>query len=123
LELSTAVQRRAAEATAEQPEDAPPAPSSSPWMTVAQAARYAAVSTDLIYLACERNELRHVRIGGRRSIRLKRDWLDQWLEQHTRGATAPTATGHSDRDETPLRATTEAGSPSGSSQPRPAPQR
>jgi len=63
----------------------------SPWMTVAVAARYAAVSTDLIYLACERNELRHVRIGGRRSIRVRVEWIDAWLERFGQGGEAKRA--------------------------------
>ena len=53
----------------------------SPWFKVQDAARYAGVSTDTIYTACERGELRHVRIGGRRAIRLKGEWIDAWLEQ------------------------------------------
>jgi excisionase family DNA binding protein len=69
-------------------EDVPPAASVSPWMTVAAAARYAGVSSDLIYSACARNELRHVRVGGRRSIRLRAAWIDAWLERHARGANA-----------------------------------
>jgi excisionase family DNA binding protein len=46
------------------------------------------VSTDSIYFACARGELRHVRIGGRRSIRLRAAWLDAWLERHARGQQA-----------------------------------
>ena len=55
------------------------------WFTVSEGAEYAGVSRDTIYTACERRELRHVRIGGRRSIRLKPEWIDSWLERHTRG--------------------------------------
>ena len=41
------------------------------WLTVSEGAEYAGVSRDTIYTACERRELHHARIGGRRSIRLK----------------------------------------------------
>lgn len=54
------------------------------WFTVSEGAEYAGVSRDTIYTACERRELRHVRIGGRRSIRIKPEWIDTWLERHTR---------------------------------------
>jgi excisionase family DNA binding protein len=69
------------------------------WFTVTEGAEYAGVSRDTIYIACERGELRHARIGGRRSIRLKREWIDAWLEQHARGAivaraNAPGGSGH-----------------------------
>jgi excisionase family DNA binding protein len=43
------------------------------WLTVAEGAAYSGVSRDTIYTACERREIRHVRIGGRRSIRLKHE--------------------------------------------------
>jgi excisionase family DNA binding protein len=56
------------------------------WFTVSEGAQYAGVSRDTIYTACERRELHHARIGGRRSIRLKPEWIDAWLEQHARGA-------------------------------------
>ena len=59
------------------------------WMNVSEGAEYANVSRDTIYTAVERGELRHVRIGGRRSIRLKREWIDEWLERHTRASLAP----------------------------------
>jgi excisionase family DNA binding protein len=55
------------------------------WLTVAEAAEYSGVSRDTIYTACERREIRHARVGGRRAIRLKPEWIDAWLEQHTRG--------------------------------------
>ena len=56
------------------------------WLTVAEGAEYSGVSRDTIYTACARRELRHARVHGRRAIRLKPEWIDAWLEQHTRGA-------------------------------------
>jgi len=55
-----------------------------PWLTVGEGAEYANVSRDTIYTACERKELRHVRIGGRRTIRLRPMWIDARLEEHAR---------------------------------------
>ena len=56
------------------------------WLNVAEGADYAGVCRDTIYTACEIGELRHVRVGGRRAIRLKAEWIDEWFERHTRGA-------------------------------------
>ena len=56
------------------------------WLTVAEGAEFSSVSRDTIYTACERREVRHARIGGRRSIRLKPEWIDAWLERHAREA-------------------------------------
>jgi excisionase family DNA binding protein len=56
------------------------------WLNVAEGAEYAGVSRDTIYTGCERRELRHARVAGRRAIRLKREWIDAWLEQHAQGA-------------------------------------
>jgi excisionase family DNA binding protein len=56
------------------------------WLTVTDGAEYAGVSRDTIYTACERRELQHARVGGRRAIRLKTAWIDGWLERHTQGA-------------------------------------
>ena len=53
------------------------------WLNVADAAEHAGVCRDTIYTAVERGELRHVRIGGRRSIRVKCVWIDEWLERGT----------------------------------------
>jgi excisionase family DNA binding protein len=56
-----------------------------PWLTVHDAAAYAAVSLDTIYTACERGKLRHVKVGGRKAIRLRVEWIDEWLERHATG--------------------------------------
>ncbi len=63
------------------------------WLTVAEAAQYAGVSRDTIYTACERREIRHARVGGRRAIRLKPDWIDAWLERHALDAQDPRMVG------------------------------
>jgi len=65
-----------------------------PWLNVTEGAEYAGVSRDTIYTACERGELRHARIGGRRAIRLKPAWIDEWLEKHTRGPEASRTLEH-----------------------------
>jgi excisionase family DNA binding protein len=61
------------------------------WLTVSDAAQHANLSKDTIYTACERGDLRHARVGGRRSIRLRAEWIDAWLEQHARERCAPAA--------------------------------
>ena len=58
------------------------------WLNVADAAEHAGVCRDTIYTAVERGELRHVRIGGRRSIRVSAAWVDAWMESGDRPATA-----------------------------------
>lgn len=58
------------------------------WLNVAEAAEYAGLSRDTIYTACERREIHHARVGGRRAIRLKREWIDAWLERHAVSSTS-----------------------------------
>ena len=53
-----------------------------PWLKVAEAAEYTGLSRDTIYTACERGELRHAHVGGRRKILLRPQWIDAWLERH-----------------------------------------
>ena len=57
-----------------------------PWLNVSEAAEYAGLSRDTIYTACERDSLRHTRVGGRRTIRIKPASIDEWLERYSRGA-------------------------------------
>ena len=55
------------------------------WLTVAEGAEYSGVSRDTIYTACERGELQHARVGGRRAIRIKPAWgVDRCLAGTTR---------------------------------------
>jgi excisionase family DNA binding protein len=55
------------------------------WLRVAEAAEYTGLSRDTIYTACERDELRHVHVNGRRKILLRPQWIDAWLERHASG--------------------------------------
>jgi len=66
------------------PRSATRPPAVDEWMTVKDAAELIHVGLDAIYEACARQELRHVKIGHS-SIRLRRDWLDAWLDSRTRG--------------------------------------
>jgi excisionase family DNA binding protein len=52
------------------------------WLNVAEGAEYAGVCRDLVYDACAARRMHHIRVGGRRAIRLKREWIDAWLERH-----------------------------------------
>lgn len=55
----------------------------SPWINVPEAAEYLDVCVDTIYDACAAGGLKHVRLG-RRTIRLKREWLEAWVEAQAR---------------------------------------
>jgi excisionase family DNA binding protein len=84
--MSTTTHETTQETTS--PDTASPTKSGTPsdrvWLTVQQAAHHAAVSIDTIYTACERAELQHTKVGGRRAIRIKAEWIDAWLEKYTR---------------------------------------
>jgi excisionase family DNA binding protein len=61
------------------------------WLTAAEAAAYAGgIGLSTIREACNRNELRHVRIGGKRRgpIRTRKEWVTEWLQRWTRGGRA-----------------------------------
>jgi excisionase family DNA binding protein len=53
------------------------------WLTPRQAADYLGVGIDTIYDACAAGGLKHVKLGHR-TIRLRRDWIDHWVEQRVR---------------------------------------
>ena len=63
-------------------------PRESEWMTAAEAAEYAGgVGVCTIREACNRNTLRHIRIGGGIAgpIRTRREWVADWLGRWARG--------------------------------------
>jgi hypothetical protein len=63
-------------------------PRETEWMTAAEAAEYAGgVGVCTIREACNRNRLRHIRIGGGIAgpIRTRREWIADWLGRWARG--------------------------------------
>lgn len=54
-------------------------PESSPWLTVKESADLAKCGPKTIRREVAAGRLRAARIGGRRDIRIHRDWIDQWL--------------------------------------------
>lgn len=73
----------------EQP-DRTPVPE-SPWLNAEKASQYVGLAPRSIFRACASGELRHVRINGKRELRTRAEWLDEWLQRHTYGGTAATA--------------------------------
>ena len=53
----------------------------SPWLTVKQAAAYLQCGPRLLYDAVEKHQCRAARIGGKRAIRFRREWLDEYGER------------------------------------------
>jgi excisionase family DNA binding protein len=51
----------------------------SPWLKVRDAAARARCGVKVIYREVNAGRLRAARIGGRRELRVREDWLDQWL--------------------------------------------
>jgi len=51
------------------------------WLTASQAAQRIGVSVEFVYDACAAKGLQHVRLGGRRNIRIKPERLEEWMSQ------------------------------------------
>ena len=54
-------------------------PTQETWLTRREAAAYVQVSEATIGREVRSGRLRHARVGGRRSLRFRRDWIDDWL--------------------------------------------
>lgn len=59
----------------------PTASSSTQWISPAEAAGRIHVSVEFIYDACATKGLPHVRLCGRRNIRIRPERLDEWMLQ------------------------------------------
>ena len=49
------------------------------WLTLQDVAEYLQTGVDMIYDACAMGGLKHARLGHR-TIRVRRDWVDAWVE-------------------------------------------
>lgn len=61
-----------------------PSTGSSPWLTVREAAARARCGVKLLYREVIADRLRAVRVGGRRSMRFRGEWIDEWLQEASR---------------------------------------
>jgi excisionase family DNA binding protein len=52
----------------------------SPWLTAEEAATRARSGVKLIYREAKAGRLRVARVGGRRDLRFRAEWIDQWLD-------------------------------------------
>jgi excisionase family DNA binding protein len=55
---------------------------SSPWLTVKEAAKRARCGIKLIYREVKAERLQAARVGGRRELRFRVEWIDDWLDTH-----------------------------------------
>jgi excisionase family DNA binding protein len=63
----------------------------TPWLRIKEAAAYARCGRKLLYREIAAGRLRAARVGGRREIRLRQQWIDDWLEATTRIVEQPAA--------------------------------
>lgn len=57
----------------------------SPWLTVDEAATRAQCGKRMLYREVQAKRLRAVKVGGRRTLRFRAEWVDAWLEAASRG--------------------------------------
>jgi excisionase family DNA binding protein len=51
----------------------------TPWLTVAEAADRARCGTKTVYREVRAGRLKAAKVGGRRELRLRAEWVDLWL--------------------------------------------
>ena len=51
------------------------------WLVVSEAAKRAKCGPRTIYNEAKAGRLRAARVGGRRELRFRPEWVDEWLEQ------------------------------------------
>ena len=56
-------------------------PAPTPWLRPREAAWHAKVGPKIIYRAVRSGALRAARVGGRKELRIRREWVDRWLER------------------------------------------
>lgn len=54
----------------------------SPWLTVKEAAARARCGLKLIYREVKAERLQAAKVGGRRELRFRAEWIDDWLMTH-----------------------------------------
>ena len=54
----------------------------SPWLTVKEAAARARCGVKLIYREVKAERLQAAKVGGRRELRFRAEWIDDWLMTH-----------------------------------------
>ena len=58
----------------------PPASDRAPWLTVAEAAQRSQCARAKIYSEVRSGRLRAARVAGGRVLRIRPEWVDEWLE-------------------------------------------
>jgi excisionase family DNA binding protein len=71
--------RHASGATQHESTTQPVASASSPWLTAKDAATRARCSIGTLFREVRADRLRAVRVGGRRTLRFRAEWVDTWL--------------------------------------------
>ncbi|MBL8141847.1 MAG: helix-turn-helix domain-containing protein [Acidobacteria bacterium] len=55
------------------------------WLTVREAAKRARCGVKTVYREVVAGRLRAARVGGRRSLRFRPEWVDAWMEASANG--------------------------------------
>ena len=58
-------------------------PTATPWIDINEAAARARCGVKLLYREVSAGRLQAARVGGRRDLRLRAEWIDAWLTSQT----------------------------------------